>query len=332
MTPQRVAAFSWVFALVLCLGSARGDADAAWPVTDDTGARLSLVKPAARIISLAPGATEMLFAAGAGDRIVATVRDADTPEAAKKIPRIGDANAIVFEKLFALQPDAIVIWEDLTNRVLVDSLRKLKIPLYSVRAKRLSDIPASVRRLGVLAGTQAVAVPAAAALDRKLAAIDTRRPQGEPMRVFYMIWAEPLYTIGSRHIISDAIRRCGGRNIFDDIDFPAPVVEFEVIVKRNPDLILMSAPPITARDWRERWQRFTTIHAVATRQVLTYPDVRLDRMGPSAIDAVSGLCEIMQQAATAQAAAKVAKTQAAMPQAAMPQAAMPQAATKNPPR
>jgi iron complex transport system substrate-binding protein len=259
-------------------------------VVDDTGASVTLAGPAQRIVSLAPGATEMLFAAGAGDRIVATVYTADEPAAAKKILRIGDANALNYERLITLKPDVVVAWEDLTNRLVIDSLRKLKLTLYLVRARSLSDIPQSVRRFGALAGTSAVATPAAAALDARVARLTRRKADATPLRVFYMIWDAPLYTVGSRHIITDAIARCGGRNIFDDIDFPAPIVEVESVVKRNPELMLLSAPPITARDWRERWGRYPTIRAVKTKQLLTFADTRLDRMGPTAIDAVEGLC------------------------------------------
>ncbi len=267
-------------------------------ITDDTGATLRLAAPAQRIVSLAPGATEMLFAAGAAQRIVATVKAADEPAAAKQILRIGDANALNYERLVALKPDLVVVWEDLTNRLVVDSLRKLKMPLYFIRAKGLSDIPKSVRQLGRVSGSGAVADKAAAALEQRLAAIGHRKVKGEPLRVFYMIWDEPIYTVGGRHVISDAIVRCGGRNIFDDIAFPAPIVELESIVKRDPDVMLLSAPPITARDWRERWGRYTTIRAVQTKQILTFSDTRLDRMGPTAIDAVEGLCAQLDAART----------------------------------
>mgnify|MGYP001200013003 CR=1 FL=1 len=295
---------------VLCLGAlaivgtssaapAPPAATAAISIVDDTGVRLVLKRPAQRIVSLTPGGTEMLFAAGAGSRIVATVRGSDAPAAAKAIPTIGDANALDYERLVALKPDVVVVWEDLTNRLVVESLRTLKLPLYFIRAKGLADIPRSVRKLGTLAGTRAVADPAAAALESKLATVTGRPAAGPPLRVFYMIWAEPLYTVGNRHIISDAIGRCGGRNIFDDIDFPAPIVEIEAIVKRNPEVMLMSAPPITARDWRERWAQFKTVQAVATRQMLSFSDTRLDRMGPTAIDAVDGLCKMLDQARAA---------------------------------
>jgi iron complex transport system substrate-binding protein len=277
-------------------------------LTDDTGETLVLAAPAQRIVSLAPGATEMLFAAGAGDRIVATVMAADEPAAAKKILRIGDANALNYERLVALKPDAVVVWEDLTNRLVVESLRKIRMPLYFIRTKALADIPKSVRQLGRLAGTGEAAEKAAKAMDARIAAIGHRKVTGEPLRVFYMIWDEPLYTVGGRHVISDAIARCGGRNIFDDIAFPAPIVEMESVVKRDPDVMLLSAPPITARDWRERWGRYSTIRAVQTRQILTFSDTRLDRMGSTAIDAVEDLCvqlDLARKALAAPAAATV---------------------------
>ena len=266
-------------------------------VKDDTGATLRLAAPARRIVSLAPGATEMLFAAGAGDRVVATVTAADAPEAAKKIPRIGDANAIVFDRLIALKPDAVVVWKDLTNELIIDSLvNKLKLNVYYVSVRSLEDIPRSVRRLGALAGTAAIADAAAIDMERKIARLPdpALQPGREPLAVLYMIWDVPLYTVGSRNVIADAIRQCGGRNLYDDIDFPAPIVEFEDIKKRNPDVILMATTPITARDWRERWARFPGVAAVAKRQVLTFADPRLGRMGPGAIDAVPALCKVLE--------------------------------------
>lgn len=290
--------------LCLCASLALPAAGAAAPaqplvLVDDTGAKVTLPAPARRIVSLSPGATEMLFAAGAGQYILATSRGSDTPAAAKALPTIGDSNAVNYERLIALKPDVVVVWEHLNNRLVIESLQKLKLRVWFVRARGLADIPKSVRRLGAMAGTSAVAEREAKALEARLAQVAGRKVKGEPLRVFYMLWAQPLYTIGSRHIIGDAIARCGGRNIFDDIDFPAPIVEIESVVKRDPDVMLLSAPPITARDWRERWSRFTTIRAVQTRQLLTFSDPRLDRMGPTAIDAVEGLCVILDKARAA---------------------------------
>lgn len=296
-------------ALVLIVLSGLGVsslASATVTVTDDTGVKLRFDAPVQRIVSLSPGATELLFAAGAGSRIVATVVGADEPAAARSIPRIGDANALQYERLQALRPQVVVVWKDLANALVLESLAKLKLPVYVVSVRRFEELPASVRRLGALAGTSATAARAAAVLEARVAALPTARTtlvragrDGRPaaeLPVFYMIWDVPLYTVGSRHLMSDAIRRCGGRNLYDDIDFPSPIVEFEDIRKRDPALILMAVPPITARDWRERWNRFPDLRAVKARQLIAFPDQRLSRQGPTAIDAIPELCHLIDAA------------------------------------
>jgi len=269
--------------------SRAGAGPTAYAVVDDTGARVPMAGPARRIVSLSPGATELLFSAGAGDRIVATITGADEPAAARRIERIGDANALVFPRLRELKPDVIVVWKDLVAPGILESLAKMKLPVYTVTLRRFEDLPRSVRRLGVLAGTTAAAEKEAGVIERKVAALPPRAAAPK-QRVYYMMLDSPLYTVGSRHLVDDAILRCGGRNIFDDIDFPAPIVEFKDIRERNPEVIVMTAPPVTARGWRERWQPFKEVAAVRDARVFAFQDPRLDRMGPSAIGAVEGLC------------------------------------------
>lgn len=264
----------------------------AFTVVDDAGARVALAGPARRIVSLSPGATELLFSAGAGDRIVATITGADEPAAARRIERIGDANALVFPRLRELKPDVVVVWKDLVAPGILESLAKMKLPVYTVTLRRFEDLPRSVRRLGVLAGTTAAAKKEAGAIERKVAALPPRAAALK-QRVYYMMLDSPLYTVGSRHLVDDAIARCGGRNIFDDIDFPAPIVEFKDIRERNPEVIVMTAPPVTARGWRERWQPFKEVAAVRDARIFAFQDPRLDRMGPSAIGAVEGLCAML---------------------------------------
>lgn len=268
-------------------------ARAEYSIVDDMGRTVILPAPARKIVSLAPGATELLFAAGAGDSIIATVQASDEPAAAKSIERIGDANALKYKRLQELKPDIIVVWQDLANRSVVESLQKLQLPLYFVSIRSFEDIPTSIRRLGALAGTSKTAEATAADLTRRINRLP-KAPAKPRFDVFYMIWDSPLYTVGSHNLMSDAIGRCGGRNIFDDIDLPAPIVEFAVIRGRNPDLIIMAAPPITLRDWRERWQAFPEIKAVAAKRLVSFTDTRLTRMGPTALDAVDELCKLIQ--------------------------------------
>ena len=118
--------------LLLLLGSLASLAAQAAPlrVADDLGGTVTLPAPAGRIVSLSPGATEMLFAAGAGSHVIATVEYADEPAAAKRVPRIGDVVSIDIERLVAMRPDVVVVWPGGGNGPDIGKIGKLGIPLY----------------------------------------------------------------------------------------------------------------------------------------------------------------------------------------------------------
>ena len=265
------------------------------PVVDDTGAKVLAGRGPLRILSVTPGGTEMLFAAGAGDYIVATVHSADVPEAAKKIPRIGDATALDYEKVLQARANVAVVWQDINSATMIEKLASLGLPIYRLRAETLNDIPRSIVRLAALSATTKAASAAAAELTRKLDTIKARQLTGKPLEVFYQIWEGPLYTIGGRHIISDALRRCGAHNVFEELKWPANVIGREAVVKRDPDVIILSAPVLMAREWAGYWDYYPAMRAVANRQVQAWTDDRLDRMGPGAIDAVQELCALLDK-------------------------------------
>jgi hypothetical protein len=116
------------------------------------------------------------------------------------------------------------------------------------------------------------------------------------VRVLYQIWDRPIYTIGGRHVISDALRTCGARNIFSDLETAAPAVTREAALTRNPELILVSAPPDSAGEWIAEWRKFPSVSAVRNGNLVPYADERMDRMGPSVIDATARLCEVIDRA------------------------------------
>lgn len=264
-------------------------------VHDDTGAAVALRGPAQRIMSLTPGTTEMLFAAGAGDHVIATVLEADVPQAARKIPRVGDATALDYEKVINARADVVVAWKNINSETMIEKVRSLGLPVYLVQAITLRDIPRSIERLGALAGTQKIASEAAAWLDRKIDLLDAAHRPKKTVTVFYEIWEGPLYTIGGEHIISDALRLCGARNVFGDLKWPANIVTREAVIKRDPDIIIVSAPIITAREWAGYWAYYPEMRAVANKKVKIWTDQRLDRMGPGAIDATAELCKTIDQ-------------------------------------
>src|ERR1700722_8196761 len=175
-------------------------------VVDDLGRQVSVPQVPLRIVSLAPGATEMLFAAGAGNQVIATVEYSDEPPAARRVARIGDVAAVDMERLVALRPDVVVSWAGGGNPAKREKIEGLHIPIYEQQVARLADIPAAVRRLGVLAATPQVADRAAHDMEARLAALSATSGPGERPRpsVLMQVWNRPIYTVGGPHLMSDA--------------------------------------------------------------------------------------------------------------------------------
>jgi iron complex transport system substrate-binding protein len=270
-------------------------ASAAVNVVDDAGRTLTLAHVPQKIVSIAPGATEMLFAAGAGPHVIATVEFSDEPAAARSVPRIGDSNAIDIERVVALRPDVVVIWEGGSNAGQVAQLERLGIPLYRHRIKSLADIPPSLRRLGALADTQPSAEKAALDVESRLARLAKTYGSGAPITVLLEVWNRPIYTVGGSHMMTDSLRLCGARNIFADLKEQGPAVDLEAVIARNPQVIVAAAPPGVAADWLNEWKRYGTLQAVRNDALVPFEDTRLSRLGPSALDGTEALCRALER-------------------------------------
>jgi iron complex transport system substrate-binding protein len=279
--------------LTLYLGlAAVGSASAAHTVPDDLGRQVTVRDPPLRIVSLTPGATEMLFAAGAGEQVIATVEYSEEPPAARRIARIGDVAAVDMERLVALRPDVVVAWPAGGNPAQREKIARLNIPVYEQQVVRLADLPVSVRRLGVLAGTATAAERAAHDIEARLAALTRTYGAGAGKRptVLLQVWNRPIYTVGGQHLMSDALAICGARNLFADLPEAGPVVDTEAVIGRNPDIIITAAPPGEGAAWLADWRRFATLAAVRGGRLVVFEDQALSRLGPSVIDATEGLC------------------------------------------
>lgn len=261
-------------------------------VVDDTGHRVTVAYPPQRIVSLAPGATEMLFAVGAGDRVVATDDLSDEPQATGKLPKLGELANIDVERLIATKPDVVVVWPYGTSPAQIALLDRLGLPVYREESLSLEGIASSMRRLGRLAGTSAVADRIANALQARLAALASRYGQvRSPPTALLEVWDKPLYTVGGREPMSDALRVCGARNVFDDLQQAAPAVSVEAVIARNPDIIIAAAPPGKGAAWLASWRRFPMLRAVRYGRLIDFDDQRLSGLGPGAIEATAELCK-----------------------------------------
>jgi iron complex transport system substrate-binding protein len=260
-------------------------------VVDDAGDRVTVKYPPRRIVSLAPGATEMLFAAGAGSRVIATDDASDEPAAARKLPKLGDLANIDMERLIAARPDVVVIWPYGTSPAQIALLARLGVPVYREEPMTLEGIAASIERIGQLAGTGALAERVARALRARITTLRKRYGGvADPPTALLEVWNRPLYTVGGRELMSDALRICGARNVFEDLPQAAPAVSVEAVIGRNPDLIIAAAPPGKGAAWLASWRRFPMLRAVRSGRLIDFEDQGLSGLGPGAIEATAALC------------------------------------------
>ncbi|WP_348679457.1 helical backbone metal receptor, partial [Alcanivorax profundi] len=168
-------------------------------VQDDASQQVCLKQPARRIIALSPGATELLFAAGAGEQLAAAVSFSDYPPAAQKLPRVGSYQRLDLEAIVALKPDLIVAWRSGNPMGDVARLQDMGFPVYISEPRQFEDVSATLERFGVLAGTELVAQGAANGFRAGIAALRERYADAAPVTVFYQVWDEPLMTVNNDH-------------------------------------------------------------------------------------------------------------------------------------
>lgn len=274
--------FALVAILVMCTLQAAAAVAAAPSVT------------ARRIISLAPHVTELVFAAGAGDRLVGVAEWSDYPPEARGLPRIGRAGRLDVERIHSLSPDLIIGWKGGDPGPGVRALEALGHRVVQTDVARLGDIAPVIREIGRLAGTETVAGVEAARLERDLAAL-RRKPEAQPLDVFYQIWNRPLMTITDRHFIGDAIGFCGARNVFSGLAGLTATIPIEAVLKADPHLIV-GARAGTDGVALAGWSRFGQMKAVARGQLVEVDPDLLHRPTPRIVAGVRALCDAIEQA------------------------------------
>jgi iron complex transport system substrate-binding protein len=271
------------------------NASAAITVIDDNGKPVTLQKPALRVVALAPHVTELLYAAGGAGRIIAAVDYSDYPEQAKRLPRVGSNREVDMERIAALKPDLIVVWMHGSSERQIEQIRALGIPMFHSEPKKLTEIPASLTRLGKLMGTEPAADAAAAAMRKELAALAARYAGRPPVRMFYQVWHKPLHTLNGGHIVSDAVRLCGGENIFASMKVTAPVVGIETVLQEDPEVILAGSRS-KDEDSVAMWKAYPAMTAVRRANLFQVDGNLLNRSGPRMIAGAAQLCEKLELA------------------------------------
>lgn len=249
---------------------------------------------AERVVAFAPHLSEMMFAIGAGDRLVGVSSWSDYPRDVLELPQVGDAFTVDQEQLALLAPDLLLVWESGMPAHTVDELRNLGYRVESIRTRSLADVAAAMIRLGELTGQVTLAEAAAGRFTGALEQLSEQYRDAEPITVFYQITARPLYTVNREHFISEIISLCGGRNVFDDLGEMAPSVSVEAVLDRDPEVMLAGAN--LGDDAFEEWERWPDMTANRYGNQFLLPDETIGRPIPRLALAGRSVCIALDQA------------------------------------
>jgi len=268
-------------------------------ITDDAGTQVEIAHPARRVIAIAPDLAELVYAAGAGQWLIATVRGADYPPQVAALPSVGDASGLDFERIRQLEPDLVVAWGSGNKPADIARLRAGPVATLVLEPHTLDDVARHIRLVGALAGTRAVAEAAAERFEQGLHRLRKRYAHAGVINVVVQIWQQPLFTVGPAHPLSDALDVCGARNGLADYPLLAGPVPIEDVLTANADVIL-SVTGLPVAETRARWQRLLSIPGRIPPKVISMDPDLLTRSGPRLLDGVAQLCGRLDQLRNAQ--------------------------------
>jgi iron complex transport system substrate-binding protein len=271
--------------IALCITSC---AAAGISLTDDLGRKIQLEHPAQRIVTLAPFLTELVYSAGAGDRVVGVSAYSDYPPEAAKLPQVASAAGNSIESIAALHPDLVLAWNDSIRAEDVERIARLGPRVFVAKARGLADVPRLLAAIGTLAGVDTR--PLAAAYDARLAGLRAEYAGRPEIGVFLEIWSHPLTTISGRHFMNEALAICRARNVFADLPGVAPEVSWEEVYARDPAIVVGVGSAASAAEFRAAWRAHPTLAAVKSdRLVFVAPD-RLQRPTVRTPEGIAELC------------------------------------------
>ncbi|HEY8414627.1 MAG TPA: cobalamin-binding protein [Thermaerobacter sp.] len=256
-------------------------------VTDDAGRQVTIQKRPERIVSLAPSNTEILFAIGAGDRVVGVDSFSDYPAEASKLPKVGGLTDTNFEQIVALKPDLALTIGGAEEQV--KRLEELGIPTVVIQPATLEDVLARIELIGRIVDAQEGAARVVRDMRARIDAVRSRVsgiPEDGRVRVFYEVWNDPLMTAGPGGFIHDVIEAAGGVNIAADAGSPWPQISLETVVEKDPQVIIVPQSLKNSYDElkagkRKGWEGIT---AVREGRVYSIDDNIITRPGPRLVE------------------------------------------------
>jgi iron complex transport system substrate-binding protein len=274
-----------------CRQAPRADSDS---LTDDAGVAFSLPSPPARVVSLIPATTELVFALGAGDRLVGRTAWCDYPVQAAAVPNLGNGIDPNLEAVVAAKPDLVLLYKSGANRDAAVRFRSLGIPTLELATDRMADLERITRLLGTVLGRPEAAESLVTATRRDLdLASRPSAPLSVRPSVFILVWDRPVMTLGRGSFLSEILEHAGARNLFDDLPASSAPVSIEAVAARDPDFILTTSEEEPAIATRPEWQ---ALRAVRERRFLRVTGSEFNRPSPRIASAVAQLARALAAA------------------------------------
>ncbi|MCY7345915.1 MAG: cobalamin-binding protein [Pyrinomonadaceae bacterium] len=258
-------------------------------ITDDLGRRVRLPEKVSSAISLAPNLTEIVFAVGAGDKLVGVTSYCDYPAAAQKIQRIGDTLTPNIENIIALKPQIVLISTASQVENFTRTLDAQNIAYFVTNPNSLDDIYKSINQIGEIFGSVEKAGQIVGEMKRRVTEIETRTKTTKIVKVFVQIDKNSLYTVGKDSFMTDLVRQAGGESVTKDVATAYPKISKETALALNPEAIILS----DSENNREPNEVFANSPAVKNGRVYKINADLLSRPAPRIVDGLEQLAKAL---------------------------------------
>lgn len=282
--------------LAILLASLGTPAAAEVCARDDLDNTICLDEPAERIAALSPGATELVYAVGAGEQVVAVVSFSDYPPEAQEVQSVGSHTRIDLETLVTLQPDLVIGWVTGNPAEQLETIESLDIPVFHIEPHAFEDVAGVMERLSRLTGTEDEGRQAADGFRQGMEQLEARYRDAEPVPVFYQVWQEPLMTVNDEHFIGQVMTLCGGTNLFGELPSQVPRIDTESVLVADPEAIVAGGMGEENREWLEAWKDYPELAAVQKDNLFFVPPSLIQRPTPRLLEGSRIFCEKLDQA------------------------------------
>jgi iron complex transport system substrate-binding protein len=275
-------------ALALAIAAFGMPALAQLSVRDDLGRPVQVKKRPERIVTLAPFLTELVFAAGAGDQVIAVADLSDFPPDARKLPHIKTGAAFSMDQLATNKPDLVLAWRDGIRREEIERMAAFGATVFVASARQLADIPRLLKAIGIMTGHDVTA--AVSEYETRLEQLRAANAGKSRVVAFLELWNRPLTTISGTHFMTEALDICRADNAFKDLSGSAPQVTIEELYEKDPYVIVGAGSATNLDEFRSNWNVRQGLTAVKNDRLVFVDSDAFQRPTPRTPEGIAQLC------------------------------------------